>query len=170
MSNKTVAYGSEYIAQRTPWDCGICSLAMACGPSYEAVFADLGEAAAKHEGINDDQIDRWLCAHDWAWQTVARNRWTGEKFEPVSPWPPSPFAPVHICFVEATIARHYCVMTFEGRVLDPFNPERQTLSHPDYKRVGTVRGLYKIRYTEAVIPRERDKRLSKADQHKERNE
>lgn len=141
----------KYIAQRGESDCGIAALAMACRMTYEEIKRDLGQYLGD-EGLNDSLIKHWLIKNDWAWQEKTRNLWRGGKFEPVHPWPPYPFAPTHICFVEATKNWHYCVLDFEGRVYDPWNRERGTLDHPDYKRVASVIGLFKLRGNSATKP------------------
>lgn len=133
----------KYVAQRESWDCGIAALAMATGESYERVYDDL-RASAGPEGINDDLTKDWLFRNDWAWQERTRNVWKGGSYHPHVVWPPRPFANTHICFVEATAGWHYCVLDFEGRVLDPFKQSRQSLADPDYKRVASVLGLFRI--------------------------
>lgn len=135
----------KYIRQRGENDCGIAALAMACRLRYEDVALDL---PLDGDGTNDTLIKDWLCRHGWAWQERARNLWRGSKFEAVTPWPPKPFAPTHVCFVEATKGWHYCVLNFDGRVYDPWKEERHALDHPDYKRVASVTGLFKTHYGE----------------------
>lgn len=134
-----------YIKQRTAWDCGIAALAMACRLPYDRVAADLLPDATEEKGVNDTLVKDWLCRNDWAWQEVTRNLWKRNSFHPVHPWPPSPFANTHICFVEATCGWHYCALDFDGRVYDPHSEDRHSLDHPDYKRVSSVIGLFKIR-------------------------
>lgn len=142
-----------YVKQRGDIDCSIAAIAMACDLSYEQAAAGLVVTdgtgmrlaeAIQPEGGNDDLTKAWLRCNGWAWQEVTRNLWRGSAFHPVHPWPPAPFANTHICFVEATAGWHYCVMDFVGRVFDPWNEARTTLSHPDYKRVATVLGLFKM--------------------------
>lgn len=132
-----------YIKQREANDCGVAAIAMACGLKYEQVAADIWtpDTAA---GLNDDLVKDFLFRHEWAWQERTRNVWRGSGFRPHEVWPPHPFASTHICFVEATAGWHYCVLGFDGRVYDPWNEDRQTLVHPDYKRVSTILGLFKI--------------------------
>ena len=143
----------RYVKQRGSIDCGIAALAMACDLDYETVADGLVTFGATScrlseamgtEGLNDDLIKDWLRRHGWAWQEMARNVWVKGSASPRHPWPPSPFAAVHICFVEATAGWHYCVLDFDGSVRDPWNAERRSLSHPDYKRIGSVIGLYKV--------------------------
>ena len=133
----------KYIKQRNEIDCGVAALAMACGLTYDDVGRELLPALGE-EGANDDLVKDWLWRNGWAWQEVTRNVWRNGKFNPRHPWPPSPFASTHICFVEATKGWHYCVLDFDGRVYDPWKEERQSLDHQDYKRVSHVIGLFKI--------------------------
>lgn len=144
----------KHIKQRTENDCGSAALAMACRITYERaasslVLAQPGLAmnlseAIKGDAANDDIVKAWLRLNGWAWQEMTRNVWLHGSFCPRHPWPPAPFAATHICFVEATKGWHYCVMDFDGRVYDPWKEERQSLDHPDYKRVSQVLGLFKI--------------------------
>lgn len=143
----------RYVKQRSGIDCGIAALAMACAVDYETVANGLVSSgitsrrlseAMGTEGLNDDLVKDWLRRHDWAWQEMARNVWQLGGFAPRHPWPPHPFASTHICFVEASSGWHYCTMDFDGRVYDPWKEDRHTLAHPDYKRVGSVIGLYKV--------------------------
>lgn len=130
-----------YIKQRSEIDCGIAAVAMACHLKYDDVAADL---VMDDDGTNDGLIKDWLCRNGWAWQEKTENLWKNKQFNRVSTWPPHPFASTHICFVEATRRWHYCVMDFDGRVYDPWDEDRQLITHPDYKRVGSVIGLFKI--------------------------
>lgn len=145
---------NQYVKQRSAIDCGIAALAMACNRTYERVaeglvtggsgLIRLSEAMGT-EGLNDDLAKDWLRLQGWSWQEVARNVWQRGGFHARRPWPPHPFATVHICFVEATKGWHYCVLDFDGSVRDPAAKERTSLAHPDYKRVGSVIGLFKVR-------------------------
>lgn len=144
----------DYIKQRGEVDCGIAALAMACDLKYEQVanglvtggagLVRLSEAMGA-EGLNDDLVKDWLRLQGWAWQEMVRNVWQRGQFYARLPWPPQPFATVHVCFVEATKGWHYCVLDFDGSVRDPFDKDRASLAHADYKRVGSVIGLFKVR-------------------------
>ena len=151
----------RYVKQKTENDCGVAALAMACDLKYEQVANSLvvGDGngirvseAMGEEGMNDDLVKAFLLFNGWSWQEATRNIWMKGSFHPRHPWPPQPFASVHICFVEATKGWHYCVMDFDGSVRDPWKEERRSLGHADFKRVASVLGLYKIRrnYTEAA--------------------
>lgn len=151
-----------YIKQRTPIDCGIASLAMACGIKYEQAAEGLVTGGAGcltrlcealgDEGLNDDLVKDWLRIQGWAWQEMTRNVWRPGGFVERHPWPPQPFASVHICFVEASKGWHYCVLDFDGRIRDPFDEGRTSFANANYKRVSSVLGLYKVqrKYTEAA--------------------
>jgi hypothetical protein len=143
----------KYIKQRSEIDCGIAALAMACDLDYERVADGLVTGpgcltrlrdAMGDEGLNDDLVKDWLRLNGWAWQEVARNVWQRGGFTPRHPWPPQPFATTHICFVEATKGWHYCAMDYAGRVYDPWDERRASLSWQGYKRVSSVLGLFKI--------------------------
>ena len=131
----------ERIQQRAGNDCGIAALAMACGVPYESVQHLL---ALGLDGINDLHIKDWLIANGWAWQEIFLNRPVRGSYEPREFWPPKPFAPSHIAMVEATMGWHYTVMDGAGEVFDPFNADRKSLTHPDYKRISSLLGLWPI--------------------------
>ena len=151
----------RYIKQKSEIDCGIAALAMACDLKYEQVSDALilgdgngirvSEAMGK-EGLNDDLVKAFLLFNGWAWQEATRNIWMKGGFHERRPWPPQPFAFTHICFVEATKGWHYCVMDFDGTVRDPWKEDRRSLRHPDYKRISSLLGIYKVsrKYTEAT--------------------
>lgn len=144
----------NYVGQRGDVDCGIAAIAMACDLKYEQVAEGLVTGpgclirlseAMGNEGLNDDIVKDWLRLNGWAWQEVTRYVWQRGASLSRHHWPPSPFAVTHICFVEATRGWHYCVLDFDGTVRDPWKKERRSLDHPDYKRVGSLLGLFKVR-------------------------
>lgn len=138
------------VRQRLTYDCAIATIAMACGQTYEEVFADLGhelngQAEHKLRGISDTLVKHYLFRHGWAWQERTMNLWHGGEYRQQEPWPPAPFAASHICLVKATEESHYCAMDETGRVFDPWEPSRVSLTHPDYNRVMAVAGLFKVK-------------------------
>lgn len=134
----------KYVKQRADHDCGIAAIAMACFADYDAVAAELLPDVEHGNGINDLHMKDWLWRNGWAWQEVSQNHPKGGKYVRRHPWPPSPFASTHIVLLEATRDYHFVVLDFDGRVYDPWKQERDNLSHPDYKSISWVLGLWKI--------------------------
>lgn len=126
----------EYVKQRDDWDCGVAVLAMVSGLTYEQVLDDFNGKGIEGVGIGGVLFDWWFVKHGVATQ--------GKTPELDDPWPPEPWAPVHIAYVRATQGAHVCVMDCQGRVFDPFDIKRRTLTHKDYKRVRGVIGIWDI--------------------------
>lgn len=133
----------ERIQQRGPNDCGIACLAMACGMPYEDVESLLLRGAG--DGINEPDMYEWLRENGWAWQIVYQNFRALGKYHKRDPWPPSPFAPVHIVMVRVTQTWHFTVMDERGEVFDPWTADRKSLDHPDYRDISWVMGLWYVR-------------------------
>lgn len=127
----------QFIKQRNDWDCAICCLAMVSGLSYETVLADFDGIKIENVGVWGTLLDDWFIKRGFASQVV--------HAEPPTGW--APWAPVHIAFVQATKGSHVCVMDYQGRVFDPWDVARRTLTHRDYKSVRGVMGLWNIRPT-----------------------
>lgn len=123
----------KYVKQRADWDCGIAVLAMVSGRDYESVLKDFGPEIVGH-GIEGPLFDDWFIKNGYAIQCVPD--------EPKDGW--APWAPAHVCYVRTTAGAHVCVMDHLGRVFDPFDIRRKTLTHPDYKSVRGVIGVWKL--------------------------
>lgn len=133
----------RYIKQRSDWDCGVAVLAMASGLPYEQIIEDFAGKGIEGTGIEGSLFDWWFRKRGLAIQCVT------EAIEPM--WPAEPWAPVHIAYVQATRGSHVCVMDHLGRVFDPFDIRRRTLTHKDYRSVRGVIGIWKLPATEARV-------------------
>lgn len=126
----------QYVNQRSDWDCGIACLAMVSGRAYERILTNFDGMNIEGVGIAAPLFDWWFRKHGFAVQIIT------EEADP--DWPPRPWAPVHIASVQATRGSHVCVMDCLGRVFDPWDITRRTLTHRDYRSVRGVFGIWDI--------------------------
>jgi hypothetical protein len=142
----------EWVRQEETNGCGVAVLAMILGKSY-AEARQLFEGAVDFEkkGISHCCLDGLLA--DLGYAVARKYLWRGFRFadhpdhekDRRSPWPPEPFADLHICQVEVyerSPLAHFVLLLRDGRVLDPLTPEEKRLS--DYHRVMNVGGLARI--------------------------
>lgn len=137
----------EYVAQPNNYGCAIACLAMVLGYSYKEMEAWLEKegltAERRAQGISDFVYRDVIYRHGLG--TVHFYRYDLLLQKDREPWPPIPFAPVHICCVEVEGGFHHAVvMLQDGTILDPYKMQRRTLTHPDYKGVAHVTGIYSI--------------------------
>lgn len=138
----------EWIGQRQIRDCGVAALAMLTGKSYEAIAAYFRNPDFSVKGLYLVGIDDYLADHGFA--VARKKRYLGffhdDKAPPREPWPPEPFAEMHLCEVkvnEKSPVYHFVVMLRDGSCLDPLTPERKRLS--DYHQVLNVAGVFRVR-------------------------
>lgn len=129
-----------YEKQRNDWDCAICCLSMIAALPYEAVLKDFAGMNIEGIGVGGTLFDWWFIKRGFATQVMHQ--------EPEGGW--EPWAPVHIAFVQATKGSHVCVWDYAGRVFDPWNVARRTLTHRDYRSVRGVMGIWKINAAKAA--------------------
>lgn len=131
----------NYVRQTHSRGCGPAALAMITGVPYKQVCADFGLDFDK-EGIDYRRLDAWLIDKGWSLARLYPNDY---RYQPRQPWPPLPFAWLHICNVEVaenSPVHHFVVMLNSGSCLDPLCDERKRLS--DYYKVYNVAGVYKL--------------------------
>lgn len=132
------------VRQEHDYGCGIASLAMVSGLSYDDVRRWLLDNwPGGHErtddwlekrGIYKGIADYFLASHGYVWRTL----YGGWK---LSPWPPEPFAPVHLVRVrQPSGTSHFVVMDGNGSVLDPLLDEPRCLA--DWSEVDNVQGIW----------------------------
>lgn len=143
------------IRQVHEYGCGLASLAMISGWTYDEVRDWLvanwpagsqtpGEWL-EQRGIHKGIADYFLAENGYAWRTVYAG-W-GQK-----PWPPEPFAPVHLAqVVQPSGNSHYVVMRSDGVVLDPLSDEPKRLT--DWSVVNNVQGVWR---PQALVVSQRD--------------
>jgi hypothetical protein len=113
--------------------CALAALAMVTGQTYDEVVTDFTERWPG-EPLNLDE--RGLYHGDTEWY-LAINGY-GWKHDP---WPPQPFAPVHIAAVRQPSGnQHYVVLTGDGTVLDPLDDQPKSLA--SWERVNNVMGIW----------------------------
>lgn len=136
----------EYVAQPNGYGCAIACVAMIVGKAYDEM-----EAWLLSQGLPRDRMEQgihegiYLEALDRLGYVYAR-RYRCDSFHnrcdrPV--WPPEPFAPIHMCSADVPSGHHAFVMLADGAVLDPFKRERTAITHPDYRQVDQVIGIWR---------------------------
>jgi ABC-type bacteriocin/lantibiotic exporter with double-glycine peptidase domain len=140
MSEETATI--KRIAQKDSHGCAVASLAMVTGHDYDRIKAFFPRADFTKSGIAFYQAEEYLARHGFAVRRFTLYDPTTN--EPREPWPVAPFADVHMCEVVTAKGAHSVVMLRDGRVLDPWNESRDSLSHPDYVKVYFVAGVYKV--------------------------
>ncbi len=127
----------EWVAQEHENGCVIASLSMVTGMTYKQVQQSFKVKVER--GVHDDETDAWLAEHGFA---VARKE---RRYKPGkcnrSPWPPAPFADLHLVVVKED-DYHMVVMLRDGTVLDPATPGSWRLT--DYGSVMWVAAVVSI--------------------------
>lgn len=135
-----------YVAQPNSYGCAIACVAMIVGKTYDEMESWLlsqGLPRGRMEqGLYDVLYLEALDRHGF----VYVNRWRTDPFrngcERSTPWPPTPFAPCHICCADVAAGHHAFVMLDDGAVLDPYQRERTSINHPDYDPIDRVIGIW----------------------------
>jgi ABC-type bacteriocin/lantibiotic exporter with double-glycine peptidase domain len=142
---------TQRIAQKDSHGCAIASLAMVTGHDYDKVKAFYHPRVDfSREGVAWYQAEEYLARHGFAVRRFTRyNPATNELREP---WPIAPFADVHMCEVVTVDGGHSVVMLADGRVLDPWDELRDSLTHPHYIAVHFVAGIYPVAHTSQTPP------------------
>lgn len=130
-------------------DCGcvVACLAMVTGQDYEAVarWLDDHNWPFREGGLYAHQEEQFLDEHGYVVRRRAMNHYADGKNNVLrSPWPPAPFADVHLCTVAATEdgPHHLVVMLRDGAVLDPATTEPRMLA--SYHKVFNVAAVYRV--------------------------
>lgn len=135
-----------YVAQPNGYGCSIACVAMVVGKTYEEMEAWFvesgmpinGMAKGLHSGVYFEALHRhgFAIQQRYKYDTIAGTSHLA--------WPPKPFAPLHIAATRVAAGSHAIVLLGDGRVLDPFNRERDSLTHPDYHAVDFVAGIWRV--------------------------
>lgn len=119
----------------------IACLAMVTGKTYDEVLEEFAGywKDNSESGIGDDAFYQYLGQHGYLVQTFKR------IYEPSqtqrAPWPPLPFAPVHVLGVDYMGEEHGIVMDNEGIIHDPYDQEIRELS--EYPIIYEIIGIWK---------------------------
>lgn len=129
-----------WVGQTDERGCVFACLSMVTFVPYKQVVAELdrGDDRFRH-GVSRSESDQYLEAHGYA---VARRERYHRGVERAD-WPPAPFGDVHLCEVSVGQQSHAVVMTADGTVLDPWEPEPRRLS--DYASVQSVAAVVRYR-------------------------
>lgn len=128
----------RYVKQEEKMGCGPACLAMVLGESYERSTCRFDRDFDK-KGLSNRRLDRMLAHLGYSVRRVFP--------EKDKPWPPKPFAPVHIVRVRgygklrAARVHHFVVMDWDGGIYDPDNASLTSLH--SYRWTLDVTGIYK---------------------------
>lgn len=133
----------QWVGQEDPSGCVVACFAMITGQTYAEAFAELQHMW--RDGVPFLGVESILGDRGWYYRRMSINRMHNSEAPgnwQRDPWPPVPFAPLHLCNVTVaggTGAFHGVVMLADGTILDPLTPEPRRLS--DYAKVTEVVGL-----------------------------
>ena len=133
----------RHVHQPDNHSCVVACLAMVTGLSFAAVRRELGRHVCPSCGVTDKVFYAFLANHGYAVQRIARKNAyrTGKRH----PWPPVPFADVHVASVKTTgyqKAAHAVVWFRDGRVFDP--ELRAPVTIEIYAKVIDVVGIHRV--------------------------
>ena len=130
-----------------PDSCYHACLAMATGIRYETVIKDFSGYCERNEdtGLEDDVAFEWLSRNGFAYQMLTQDSALDGVL--MNPWPPIPWAPVHILGVQSRGSGkpHAVVMETDGIIIDPNDDVRTELTYKDYRRVTECVGVWDLR-------------------------
>jgi hypothetical protein len=133
----------QLIRQKDTGGCVVASLAMACGMTYEQVRAEIVNFDERNSANHRD-TEAFLARHGFAWQQIWR--YGPPENTERSPWPPEPWADVHLVNVTMPSRNsHQVVMLHDGTVLDPLCDEPKRPA--DYPDVNSVTAVYRLPIT-----------------------
>lgn len=118
--------------------CGVAVLAMLTGKTYEDVAAAFPEKDLTESGIDLFEMDGYMRARGF-YRTDQRKAYRHGTMEKTDPWPPEPYADLHLCNVHVypwSPCNHWVLMLADGSVLDPVSPYPWRLT--DYDAVNSV--------------------------------
>lgn len=119
----------------------VAAIAMVTGRTYR----DIREicASAYDQGIH------WVIAQDvlghLGYAVMTKYEYRPRRKDYRSKWPCAPFAPAHIIVLEAAQGAHAVAWDENGCVYDPFDPERRSLGHSDYRTIHHIDGIFRVR-------------------------
>ena len=110
-----------FVPQRGETDCVIACLAMVTGKPYDEVLEEFAGywKDNSEEGVGDNAFYQYLGQHGYLVQTFKRLYEPSQT--PRTPWPPAPFAPIHVLGVDYMGDEHGIVMDKDGLIHDPYN-------------------------------------------------
>jgi hypothetical protein len=133
----------RYVEQKHRMGCGIACLAMICGHEYDAVADWLGLEWFRQDGLSPWSYYGYLAAHGYSGAPLLPHRDANGEIEP--PWPPAPFADMHLVQIGEAIMPHLIVMQRDGTIFDPSNKEMNRLSdYPNWCAAYCVAGIFRI--------------------------
>ena len=135
--------------------CVAAGLAMATGYSYEYILEAFFDWMSRsgEKAIPDEIMYEWLATQGFAVQHIEHDSELTEMLR--TPWPPEPWAPLHLCTVQSrdpSHMNHMVVMEADGIVIDSQDDCRVERLLTDYRRVYSVTGVWDLRHRGAQGP------------------
>ncbi|MGU3476920.1 hypothetical protein [Methylobacterium sp. D48H] len=126
------------VRQEDRYGCAIACVAMLLDRTYADMRAAVGEPG---HGFTHDSLGELLIRGGYALQHVFRIDQVTQRPRPV--WPLAPWAPIHVCTVDAGgPGSHLVVMLADGTIMDPATTTMGRLS--DYRAVISMTGLNRV--------------------------
>ena len=129
------------VQQEEPQGCAIACVAMVLGVTYTEARRRCTPGAGPTGLMTHFVADAVLGEAGFAIRRIYR---VGPGNVPCTPWPPAPFAPLHLAEAMTSQGGHAAVMLADGAILDPWDASRTRLDHPDYLAVHHVAGLWRV--------------------------
>jgi hypothetical protein len=130
----------KYVAQKQKSGCTVACMAMVTGASYGKV-ADQFQTDCDAKGIETKFVRDFLCEHGFSVIDVTTHSYRDARTN--NSRMSRPFADAHVCivqpFADSTVP-HAVVMSRRGRVFDPDDPSRRSLS--EYYFIVQVLGIF----------------------------
>jgi hypothetical protein len=138
----------RYVESDDGVSCVLACLAMVTGKTIIEVREGMKQYwynEASENGVGDEAFEAYLAARGYAVQHISHDYVPEDKL--VTPWPPKPWAPIHVCDVYYQ-GPHAVVMLWDGRILDPNDTGLTSLDQ--YHRVYAVQGIWKVSDAEPI--------------------
>lgn len=126
------------VRQEDRYGCAIACVAMLLDRTYAEMRGAVGEPG---NGFTHDAWGELLSRGGYALQHMYRIDQITQR--PRAVWPLEPWAPIHVCTVDAGgPGAHLVVMAADGTIIDPATSTLGRLS--DYRAVISMTGLYRV--------------------------
>jgi hypothetical protein len=133
------------VIQQDPKGCGVASLAMVCGETYEQTKSKMGDAAFCWEGsFTHYALTQYLAEAGFCYQFW----WAYDQFKmqadergsrqssPRVIWPiPTPFAEAHILLTRGEEMGHWVAMDDQGEIFDPVRGRGKSIGEYDVTQI-----------------------------------
>ncbi len=133
------------IQQKHRYGCGPACLSMISGIPYDDIIAEIGGDFSENRGITHCFMDDWLFNHGFSVSRIYKYyQRSDESHENLvrDPWPPKPWADIHLVQLQLVGGAHFVLWLNDGRVLDPNRDDSPTLSDKCYVEINQIAGIH----------------------------